>query len=176
MPDLLAHYALSILVAKTRFNTKKALLLGVIGVIPDIDALFRLHRWITHSLVLTLVLAGVILPIIYKYKKNTLEYTLTILVLITLHITIDVFTGPTPILWPITSHSYTATLKLNGSIQVDSITLKPQVEITTREVDFTQQYIVEGPIASEIGVITAIAVAVTLILDHTTKPCRVNTN
>jgi len=70
-------------------------------------------------------------------------------------------------------HSYT---KLNGSIQVDSITLKPQVEITTREVDFTQQYIVEGPIAFEIGVITAIAVAVTLILDHTTKPCRVNTN
>jgi membrane-bound metal-dependent hydrolase YbcI (DUF457 family) len=65
MPDLLAHYASSVLVARVRVDTKTALLIGLVGLIPDIDALLRIHRWITHSLVLVALFAIPVVTLVY---------------------------------------------------------------------------------------------------------------
>jgi len=41
MPNLLTHYASSVLVARTRLGLKKSLLLGLVGLLPDIDVLLH---------------------------------------------------------------------------------------------------------------------------------------
>ncbi|MGC8983278.1 MAG: hypothetical protein ACP5KA_05990, partial [Desulfurococcaceae archaeon] len=56
MPDLATHYALSYLVASRALSRREALLVAFIGLLPDVDALLRIHRWVTHSLVLAVLL------------------------------------------------------------------------------------------------------------------------
>ena len=51
MPDALAHYAVSYLVASKVTKPKYSLLRALIGLLPDIDVPLRVHRWVTHSVV-----------------------------------------------------------------------------------------------------------------------------
>ena len=169
MPDLLAHYALSTLVAKTRFNTKKALLLGFIGLIPDIDVLIGLHRWIIHSLIVISPVAGIALLLIYKCNKRFLTLASITTLLIIPHVILDVFTAPTPILWPLSNQAYMVDIKLNGALLGDSVNLIPQTTLITREIDFTPRYNIEGPIISEIGVAAAITFVVIILVEFSMK-------
>lgn len=51
MPDLLAHYITSYLVALRLVNSKrKALLIAFFGLVPDIDVFFHVHRYISRSI------------------------------------------------------------------------------------------------------------------------------
>jgi hypothetical protein len=49
MPDLLTHYMASYLVARALVGPRRALLLAFVGLLPDVDALLLVHRWVTHS-------------------------------------------------------------------------------------------------------------------------------
>lgn len=169
MPDLLAHYALSILVAKTRFNTKKALLLGVIGVLPDVDVLFRVHRWITHSILVATLVALLALFLAYRYRRRYFEYTLMATILYLFHILLDVFNAPTPILWPLLNQSYSVTIELNGLLGRDNLTLEPRVEVTIDTVDFTQLEHLEGPVATTTTGLTATATLALILLIEATR-------
>ena len=56
MPDiLLAHYVLSYLIASRVVRPRNAVLLVLIRLLPYIDALPRIHRWIIQSLVLAII-------------------------------------------------------------------------------------------------------------------------
>jgi len=44
VPDVAAHYAVSLLVASRIVKLRYALLFALVGLLPDIDALFRVHR------------------------------------------------------------------------------------------------------------------------------------
>jgi len=55
MPDTLAHYMLSYLVASRVVRLRNAVFLVLIRLLPCIDALLRIHRWIIHSLVLAII-------------------------------------------------------------------------------------------------------------------------
>jgi membrane-bound metal-dependent hydrolase YbcI (DUF457 family) len=54
MPDALTHYASSYLVSRAALKPERAALAALAGLLPDLDALLRIHRWATHSLVLAL--------------------------------------------------------------------------------------------------------------------------
>ena len=70
MPDLLTHYASSVLVARTKLGLKKSLLLGLAGLLPDIDILLHVHRWVTHSFILAIAVATPLLTLTYKYRRS----------------------------------------------------------------------------------------------------------
>jgi len=53
VPDLLAHYAVSYLVASRVVGYRWAVLVAFIGLAPDLEALVEFHRWVTHSMVLS---------------------------------------------------------------------------------------------------------------------------
>lgn len=165
MPDLLAHYALSILVAKTRFNTKKALLLGVIGVLPDVDVLFRVHRWITHSILVATLVALLALFLAYRYRRKYFEYTLIAVVLYLFHILLDVFNAPTPILWPLLNQSYSVTIGLDGLLVRDGFALKPKIEVVVDTVDFIQLEYMEGPVVGEAGLMAGVTLVFILVIE-----------
>jgi membrane-bound metal-dependent hydrolase YbcI (DUF457 family) len=169
MPDLLAHYASSVLVARVRVDTRVALLVGLVGLIPDVDALFRIHRWITHSLVLVALFTTPLVILVYWRGRRYLGLALATLLIYTLHLLLDIFTGPTPILYPL-ADSIWIKIQVNGASTATGITVNPSITVATVKPDFTQMEIVEGPLVTETGAIIAVVTAVILLLEYFIKP------
>jgi len=65
MPDLLAHYLVSYLVARTIVEPRYALIIAFVGVVADVDALLGVHRWITHSVLIVLLASTPLLVLAY---------------------------------------------------------------------------------------------------------------
>jgi len=165
MPDLLAHYASSVLVARVRVDTRIALLVGLVGLIPDIDALLRIHRWITHSLVLVALFTTPLVILVYWRGRRYFGLALTILLIYTLHLLLDIFTGPTPILYPL-ADSIWIKIQVNGASTTTGIAINPSITVATMKPDFTRREIVEGPLVTETGAIIAAVTAVILLLEY----------
>jgi membrane-bound metal-dependent hydrolase YbcI (DUF457 family) len=164
MPDLLAHYASSVLVARVRVDTRIALLVRLVGLIPDMDALLRIHRWITHSLVLVALFAIPVVTLVYWRRRRYFGLALTILLIYTLHL-LDIFTGSTPILYPL-ADSIWVKIQVNGASTATGITVTPSITVATMKPDFTRREIVEGPLVTETGAIIAVVTVVILLLDY----------
>ena len=170
MPDLLAHYASSVLVAtRVKVDTRIALLIGLVGLIPDVDALFRIHKWITHSLVLVALIAVPLVILVYWRRRRYFGLALTTLLIYTLHLLLDIFTGPTPILYPL-ADSILIKIQVHGASTATDITVTPSITVATMKPDFTQMEAVEGLLVRETGVILAVVTVVILLLEYFIKP------
>lgn len=168
MPDLLTHYAVSYLISSRVAKAKQAAILALIGLIPDVDALFRIHRWATHSLLLTAIISSIAITIALKRGFKYTSYITLIALLYGLHIAMDVFVAPTPLLWPLTSQAYMIDIQISGVIAEGGIGILANITATTEPINFTQQPYIEGPIISTTGIIAAIAVAAILAIEHLT--------
>ncbi|MGQ9552157.1 MAG: metal-dependent hydrolase [Candidatus Bathycorpusculaceae bacterium] len=83
----------------------KALPVSLLAVLPDLDALFLVHRSLSHSLIVVL---GVMVPLLlltYKFKPRFYSYGFLALTSIASHLALDLFAGYTPILWPLYGYS-----------------------------------------------------------------------
>lgn len=165
MPDLLSHYALSFLISSRVGKFKYALLFALLGLLPDIDVLFRIHRWFTHSLIPLACVALVASSVILRFRRGLLTYALIAFTLYALHIVLDLLIAPTPILWPLVSASYVLRIGINGSVSAEGVTLTPTMEVKTTTTDFTPRTSLEGPLISETGVVVAVAVFAFLITE-----------
>jgi hypothetical protein len=81
------------------------------------------------------------------------------LLLYTLHIALDIFTAPTPALWPL-APSLWLRVEVNGAFSTSGVAVTPTITATIKPVDFTQREAVEGPIVSETGLALAITTAI----------------
>ena len=172
MPDALAHYAVSYLVASRVTKPKYALFIALIGLLPDIDVLLRVHRWVTHSLIPVALVASATAVILLHTRRNYLKHLILATTLYTLHIVLDVFVAPTPLLWPITNQAYMLQVGIDGIITTNSIDITPQANIVVEQADFTPRPTIEGPIISPTGLIIAIGVAAVLLAEHLAKTVR----
>ena len=78
---------------------RKALPLALLALLPDFDVFFRVHRSMSHSLV---VISLVGLPLLMlAYRMKTPQAGWLGLLAVYSHIALDVFAGYTPILWPL---------------------------------------------------------------------------
>lgn len=166
MPELIAHYVLSLLISSRMLSLRYAALLALLGLLPDIDALFRIHRWFTHSLIIASLTFTAAYAVFSTLKPRHLRTLITVYLLCLIHITSDLFTAPTPLLWPLTPTSYMLKVGVDGSISVGGVAINPNVALDVRPADFRQRPWVEGPIISELGVVSAIAVIATLITEY----------
>jgi len=165
MPDLLTHYAVSFLIAKSRLNVKRALVLALVGLLPDLDVLLGIHRWVTHSLLVVFIATLPLLLLIYYASKEYLQLVLTALLVYILHLVLDLFTGATPILWPLID-SVWVRIGVNGASTSAGITISPSIAVITKTPDFTQREVIEGPVISETGVMLAVVVVTIILLDY----------
>ncbi|MEM2080286.1 MAG: hypothetical protein QW104_06370, partial [Nitrososphaerota archaeon] len=69
MPELLLHFAISFSLAALVLGLKKGLLVGLVGILPDLDALARVHRSFTHSLVLLGLIATMFIFLSITLKR-----------------------------------------------------------------------------------------------------------
>jgi len=84
---------------------KKALSVSLFALLPDVDALFLVHRSLSHSIVVMLIVVAPFLVLIYKFKPRLQVYGLLGLLATVSHSVLDVFNGFTPILWPLYNYS-----------------------------------------------------------------------
>jgi|GEM_PF-1002306 len=81
---------------------KKALPISVIALIPDLDALFHVHRSTSHSIMIPIAVATLLLLPRRVYSRNFIALAL---LTASSHSIVDLFTGYTPIFWPLCSYS-----------------------------------------------------------------------
>jgi len=81
---------------------KKALPISVIALIPDLDALFHVHRSTSHSIMIPIAVATLLLLPRRVYSRNFIALAL---LTASSHSIVDLFTGYTPIFWPLYSYS-----------------------------------------------------------------------
>jgi len=170
VPDLLAHYAVSYLVASRVVGYRWAVLVAFIGLAPDLDVLVGFHRWVTHSVVLlTGVTLLAALLVVWRLNGRGLSYLALAFSLYTLHILMDMLTGPTPILWPVGGVSYAFNVKVDGLISQSGVQLEPSIAVIVEPVDFTRRELIEGPLVSTQGAIIALGLLVALIAEAAVK-------
>jgi hypothetical protein len=80
----------------------------------------------------------------------------------------DVFTGQTPILWPLVD-SVWIRVSVSGASSSTGVTIAPSIAVITSRPSFTQREVVEGPIVTELGVVLAVVAAVILALDYLSR-------
>ena len=120
MPDPLTHYLASYLISSRVAKPKYSLLIALAGLLPDIDVVFRIHRWVTHSLIIVLATLTPALLAIYAFRREYLRLATLTTALYTLHIALDTLTAPTPALWPLTQ-SIQVRFEVTGTINNNEI-------------------------------------------------------
>lgn len=167
MPDLLTHYAVSLLIASRAMGFAKATLIAFIGLVPDLDILLGVHRWATHSLATALALSIPIALLVHHYHRDIAKYIAIAILLYATHIVLDTLASPTPLLWPIAG-PITITVEISGRLEGLKPSIEPVIEIATEPIG-PWPHIDRGPIASETGLITTTTIALALALEKSRK-------
>ncbi len=166
MPEPLIHFVASYIIARY-FVKRRTLCLAIalVGVAPDLDALFGVHRSGTHSLALLAIAMAILVALstrIDVLRKNiSLIYLCS--ALYALHIAMDIFTGLTPIAWPFTDLGIYIRAHISVSM-TSSVAVKPGIEIVVEPIHMHSVYGYSYVVASEIGVSLLIALTVLEIL------------
>ena len=74
---------------------RKALPISLLALLPDLDALFLVHRSFSHSVVVMLIGIAPFLLLTYKFKPRVHGYALLMLMAVASHSILDVFAGYT---------------------------------------------------------------------------------
>ena len=137
--DPLMHVLLPLLfLLALRIDTKKAILLAPLAILPDFDAAFNLHRAVFHSFIPVIILPiGLILYSKIKRPEWMLG-SLLVLFYLASHIVLDL--GGVAFAWPFTTDMLyfdpEVTFNMNGGINFVfhlQYGIKPYVEMTTTD-------------------------------------------
>ena len=165
MPDLLTHYMASYLIARTIVEPRRALLLALLGLLPDVDVLLLVHRWVTHSIPVELLASAPLLALTYTYRRGYFGVAVLAVLLYTLHMVMDLLTGLTPALWPL-APALALNIGVNGVYGVDGVRVTPGFEVVVGPVDFARRDSFEGPLVSETGLVLALIVALISLAEY----------
>jgi dolichol-phosphate mannosyltransferase len=136
MPDVLTHFALPFALTAPFLGLKRAFLIGLIALLPDLDVLVHVHRSATHSIVLLLTFALPLAVLLaYKAPKLKAECLATVLSLIS-HPLLDMFQTYTPALYPLVENSIFVNVDA-GVLMGESLRPYLDVSVTTMPVDFS---------------------------------------
>lgn len=105
MVEPLLHFAIpfgAMSIAGVR--KRDAAFVSLLALAPDLDALFRVHRSMSHSVVVVLLFASAFLVLSLRYP-GVRRWIVLGLAGVLSHLALDLFAGYTPILWPVYAYS-----------------------------------------------------------------------
>jgi len=105
-------------------------LASAIAILPDFDVFFKVHRSVSHSLVLYLPIAFVGVVFLSTYPSFS-EFVLAVWLSLSSHAILDVFGGFSPILWPLSKEEVSVVVRLNLKF-LHSFRLNPLIAIERR--------------------------------------------
>lgn len=129
---------------------KKAFLLSFLALVPDLDALFLIHRSFTHSIIFISIILLVATLVLHKFKPRMLKYAFMGFFAIASHLILDVFTGFTPILWPI--YNFSIWISIDFTAHVSSLpNLTLQFTLLKEPITFDVAKSLDAPIFTSYG-------------------------
>lgn len=149
MPELLLHFSIPFTLSAPIMGIKRAIIVGLISILPDLDALMHVHRSATHSLVLLTVIVVASILIAYRLSRSVRLVTASSLGLLS-HPVLDMFQSPTPILYPLSQYSYHVSPELMVTIS-EEINPHMGLSIESEPVGFTQFHSFDAPIFTDTG-------------------------
>ncbi|MEM1646244.1 MAG: metal-dependent hydrolase [Ignisphaera sp.] len=175
MADVLMHYVVSYLLLRRVFSWRISLIIALVALLPDIDVFFRIHRWFTHSIIV-LGISSLCLTILFtlfkKYRRYLLYLSSAILIYL-LHLVVDLFTASTPILWPLITESYSLRIFVQGYVAKDrTISIYPVLMVSTSSSNFTPRDSLEGPLATDLSIVIALAILALELVEFRTKVAK----
>ncbi|MEM1839460.1 MAG: metal-dependent hydrolase, partial [Candidatus Bathyarchaeia archaeon] len=105
MPEPAIHFSVIFALSAPRLGVKRALILSAIALLPDLDALFHLHRSMSHSLILLSLSWLLVLTVIYSIKRVYFRFGILCFLVLLSHPIMDCFQNYTPILYPMLDRS-----------------------------------------------------------------------
>jgi len=123
MPEPALHFSVIFALSAPRLGVKRALILSIIALLPDLDVLFYVHRSVSHSLIMLSLSWLLFLTFIRIMKRERLRLGLSCLLALLSHPIMDCFQNYTPILYPILDRSLWA--RFDGSFLISSEGFSP---------------------------------------------------
>lgn len=161
--EVLLHFTIPfIMLTLLGLKPRKAFALAVFAVLPDLDALFLVHRSLSHSLVILGLAASPFFIYSWRLKPRLLGTICLGTVTILSHLLLDLFSGSTPILWPLYPYSISIKAGLNGYIG-SSLKFHPTLEMYQTPTVFHRSAIVDAPLFTSGGLITSILLVAPLL-------------
>ncbi len=110
--DTFAHITIPLLILLAlRINTRKALLMLPLAVIPDLDLFFRQHRLLFHNVFFIIVIPLIVVIYMHKYKPKYYDYAWIGLFYLASHLILDLSEG-IALFYPLTTDFYQITANL----------------------------------------------------------------
>lgn len=141
---------------------REALPLALLALLPDLDALFHVHRSMSHSLV---VISAVGLPLlVLAYRLKIPRFGWLGLLAVASHIALDVFAGYTPILWPLYGDSVWIRTELMAHIS-STPTLTPVLKIAMEPTRFIAFQSMDAPLFTGEGLIISVVLILPILIN-----------
>lgn len=151
MPEVLIHFIIPFFILiMLGLSLKKSILISSLGIVPDLDVIFHVHRSMSHSVIFILALT---IPIVFvlNYLKIGKQNEMVIAILVILsHPFMDIFTGYTPVLWPLFDKSIYILTQLTTNMN-NIWDLNLIFKVNFDKVVFLQTTNSEGPIFTSQG-------------------------
>jgi len=111
----------------------------------------------------------ILIFLVYLISLKYSRYVFIGVLIYLIHILMDIFTGPTPIFWPLINYSYSAYLDLNASLGVNGLSIYPLFKISSENTNFLVGEEVGGALISSMGIISLIGLISFLIAEYILK-------
>lgn len=169
LSEPLLHFAIPFAAFSYFRKPREAFAASLIALLPDVDALFGVHRSMTHSLVVVLASCGIMLVLMKAVRPKLVRFGVFATLGLLSHLLLDVFTTYTPILWPLVNFSLF--VSVDGGVHMSEImNVKVNLDVSTRTTDFTSFTALDAPLFTSEGFAIALiligAVLVNLYSDR----------
>jgi membrane-bound metal-dependent hydrolase YbcI (DUF457 family) len=168
MPELSLHFAVTFALVAPVLGLRKAAIVSFISLLPDLDFLFYLHRSLSHSITILLVVSLVAVSFVRRLKPSLFSLTSIGCLSLLAHPIMDIFSGPTPLLWPLVKESVSMSVNValvaGGSLRFSWTFLVEWFPASVSPIPVTQGAMV-GPIFTSEGfVVSLLLVAVPILV------------
>ncbi len=171
MPEPLIHFIIPFfLLIMFGLSIKKAVLISSLAVLPDLDVLFHIHRSMSHSIFFILLFSFPAIIITKKLYMERFSETIIATLVVLSHPFMDLFTGYTPVFWPIFNKSIYAVSELKTNMN-NVLDLNLKLNVYFKPIVFNQTTNIDAPIFSSTGFAISLVLLIGLALKYySTRP------
>jgi len=149
MPELLLHFSIPFALSAPVLGLKRAFIIGLVALLPDLDVLLHVHRSFTHSAIFLSILIILMVSISLKIGRGSGTMIACSLSLLS-HLILDLFHSPTPILYPLSNYSYHISPKMSVLI-AEKILPNISLTLNMEETVFKSFQLLDAPIFTDSG-------------------------
>ena len=161
MPEPALHFSIIFAISAPRLGVKRALLISLFALLPDLDVIFHIHRSMSHSVILIGLIWIPILVALHRFRRRYFGMALQCFLAVLSHPLIDCFQTYTPILYP--AYDRSIWVNVGGWLLISPGGLIPQASVSVMDTPTVFRPIesLDAPIFTSEGfVISLILVAI----------------